>query len=336
MRSLFLSVGRCTHDQETPQADDACENGGKGDCYGYGALILVSKWRNRESSIPSTAYSLVRMTRPKQWVKNAFVLAPLVFARAFLDVHAIKLELFCFALFCVASSACYVLNDIRDVERDRAHPIKSWSRPLAAGHLSITAAIALLLGLYGALAVGWIIQPVLMVPIGGYILLNLLYTFYLKNQPVLDIFSIAGGFVLRVYAGAVAINVPLSSWMAVTTLCLALYLAAIKRRQELVTAGFEGRKVLKDYSVALVDRYAEMSAVGALIFYSLFVMTTNGRLVITIPLVIFGLFRYWYLVEDRDYGESPTDVLLTDWPLIGCVAGWAAACIYALMLGGGR
>jgi 4-hydroxybenzoate polyprenyltransferase len=204
---------------------------------------------------------------------------------------------------------------------------------LAAGHVSVSAAVALLVGLYVLLVAGWIVRPVLIVPIGGYIALNLAYSFYLKNQPVLDIFSVAGGFVLRVYAGSEAIGVPLSSWMAVTTLCLALYLAAVKRRQELVTAGSEGRRVLKEYSVGLVDRYAEMSAVGALIFYSLFVMTTNVRLVVTIPLVIFGLFRYWYLVEVHDDGESPTDVLLTDWPLIACIAAWGAACLYALMQG---
>lgn len=285
--------------------------------------------------IPSTAYSLLRLMRPKQWVKNAFVLAPLLFARSFTDLRAIGLGLFCLGLFCVASSACYVVNDIRDIERDRAHPIKSWSRPLAAGHVSVTVAMALLAGLYALLVAGWIIHPVLIVPIGGYITLNLLYSFWLKNQPVLDIFSVAGGFVLRVYAGAEAIGVPLSSWMAVTTLCLALYLAAIKRRQELVTAGSGGRRVLKDYSVGLVERYAEMSAVGALIFYSLFVMSTNVRLVVTIPLVIFGLFRYWYLVEVRDDGESPTDVLLTDWPLIACIVAWGGACVYALTLGTG-
>ncbi|MBN9088882.1 MAG: decaprenyl-phosphate phosphoribosyltransferase [Reyranella sp.] len=282
-------------------------------------------------TIPSTAYSLLRLGRPKQWVKNTFVLAPLVFARSFTDPVAIQQALFALAMFCIASSACYVVNDIKDIERDRAHPIKSWSRPLAAGHVSLNAAMALLAALYAVLVAGFILHPALIVPIGGYIALNLAYSFYLKNQPVLDIFSVAGGFVLRIYAGAEAINVPLSSWMAVTTLCLALYLAAIKRRQELVTAGSEGRRVLKDYSVNLVDRYAEMSAVGALIFYSLFVMSSNPQLVITIPMVIFGLFRYWYLVETRESGESPTDVLLTDWPLIACILAWGAACLYALM-----
>jgi len=160
--------------------------------------------------------------------------------------------------------------------------------------------------------------------------LNFSYTFYLKDQPVLDIFSIAIGFVLRVYAGAEALAVPLSNWMAITTLCLALYLASIKRRQELQNAGVGARGVLKQYSIVLVDRYAEMSAVGALIFYSLFVVTTNTRLSATIPLVIFGLFRYWYVVDTKDGGESPTDALLTDAPLIACIVLWAGVCVYAL------
>jgi 4-hydroxybenzoate polyprenyltransferase len=150
-----------------------------------------------------------------------------VFARSFTDPVAIQQSLFALLMFCVASSACYVVNDIKDIERDRAHPIKSWSRPLAAGHVSLHAAMALLAGLYAVLVLGFVLHPALIVPIGGYIALNLAYSFYLKNQPVLDIFSVAGGFVLRIYAGAEAINVPLSSWMGVTTLCLALYLAAI-------------------------------------------------------------------------------------------------------------
>jgi 4-hydroxybenzoate polyprenyltransferase len=274
---------------------------------------------------------LVRLARPKQWVKNTFVLAPLVFARAYGDIPSIERALFAFALFCIASSACYIVNDIHDVQSDRAHPLKRLSRPLAAGTIQMRTVILLLALLYAMLIGGFLIQPVLAVPIAGYIVLNLAYTYFLKHQPVLDIFSIASGFVLRVYAGAEAIAVPLSSWMAVTTLCLALYLAAIKRRQELATAGTDARKVLLEYSIPLVDRYAEMSAVGALIFYSLFVMSTNTKLVVTIPLVIFGLFRYWYVVEAKAAGESPTDSLLTDWPLLICITAWGFACVYALM-----
>ena len=162
-------------------------------------------------------------------------------------------------------------------------------------------------------------------------MLNFAYSFWLKHQPVLDIFSVASGFVLRIYAGAVAIAVPLSNWMAITTLCLALYLAAIKRRQELATAGDGSREVLRVYSVALVDRYAEISAVGALIFYSLFVMSSaNERMSFTIPLVIFGLFRYWYVVETLEGGESPTDVAVTDVPLMITVLLWVGVCVFAL------
>jgi decaprenyl-phosphate phosphoribosyltransferase len=274
---------------------------------------------------------LLRLMRPKQWVKNGFVLAPLIFAREFRDPTAVRNALIAFALFCVASSATYVLNDLCDIERDRAHPVKRWSRPLAAGTVKSATAIALLVVLCVILMIGWLWSPRTMVVIAGYLALNVAYSFWLKHQPVLDIFSIASGFVLRVYAGAEALAVPLSNWMAITTLCLSLYLAAIKRRQELANAGAQSREVLLTYSAALVDRYAEIAAVGALIFYSLFVMSTNSdTMSATIPLVIFGLFRYWYVVESLDGGESPTDVALTDWPLVATVVIWGAVCLFAL------
>jgi decaprenyl-phosphate phosphoribosyltransferase len=268
--------------------------------------------------------------RPRQWIKNTFVLAPLVFARAYLDTGSVKNELLAFALFCVASSASYIVNDLRDIERDRRHPVKRSRRPLAAGNVTPQAALILLAVLYCVLMAGWLWSPAAMLPITGYVLLNVAYSYWLKEQPVVDIFSVATGFVLRVYTGAEAIGVPLSIWMAITTLCLALYLAAIKRRQELSSAGTASREVLQNYSVALVDRYAEMSATGALVFYSLFVISTNAKLSITIPLVLFGLYRYWYLVEGRDGGESPTDVILTDWPMGIVVLLWIGACVAAL------
>jgi len=273
---------------------------------------------------------LLKLMRPKQWIKNAFVLAPLVFAHKFTDAGAIADALAAFALFCVASSAGYILNDIHDIERDRSHPTKRHSRPLAAGTVSVQAAIALLIACYGVLLVGLFWSPATMLAILAYVVLNVAYTYVLKHQPVLDLFSIAVGFVLRVYAGALALTVPLSSWMAITTLCLALYLAAIKRRQELANSGIESREVLRMYSVELIDRYAEMSATGALIFYSLFVMSANARLVWTIPLVIFGLYRYWYVVEHLDSGESPTDAVLTDLPLAIAIVIWVGVCVVAL------
>lgn len=275
-------------------------------------------------------WGLIKLMRPRQWIKNGFVLAPLMFAGLFLDPAAIKQAVLAMALFCAGSSAACIVNDIQDINRDRRHPKKSSTRPLAAGLVPVRAALILLAVLYALLVLGWLAAPAVVWVIVAYLVLNLAYTFALKHQPVVDIFTIAIGFVLRVYAGAVALDVPLSSWMSITTLCLALYLAAIKRRQELSQIGTEGREVLKKYSVSLIDRYAQMSAIGALLFYSMFVMSERQELVLTIPLVLFGLFRYWYVVDAHDAGESPTDALLADWQLLLTVALWILACGWAL------
>lgn len=274
--------------------------------------------------------SLLNLMRPKQWVKNIFVLAPLMFSGTFLDVVAVNHAFLAALFFCVASSATYIINDMQDIEGDRRHPKKSKTRPLAAGIVSVPAALILLAALYAVLIWGWFVAPKVVMVILAYLLLNIAYTFLLKHQPVVDIFTIAIGFVLRVYAGAMALDVPVSSWMFITTLCLALYLAAVKRRQELSQSGAEGRKVLEKYTVSLVDRYAEMSATGALLFYSMFVMSAKPELVITVPLVLFGLFRYWFVVEALDGGESPTDALLADWQLLITVLLWVAVCGWAL------
>jgi 4-hydroxybenzoate polyprenyltransferase len=268
--------------------------------------------------------------RPKQWVKNGFVLAPLIFSGEFLNSNAVGNALFAALLFCFASSATYIINDIHDIKHDRLHPKKRLKRPLAAGRVTMPLALLLLGVLYGLLVYGWFITPKVVLILASYMALNIAYTFILKHQPVIDIFTIAIGFVLRVYAGAMALDVPVSSWMFVTTLCLALYLAAVKRRQELSQNGVEGRKVLEKYSVSLVDRYAEMSATGALVFYSMFVMSAKPQLVITVPLVLFGLFRYWYVVEELEGGESPTDALFTDWQLLLTVLLWIGTCSWAL------
>jgi 4-hydroxybenzoate polyprenyltransferase len=282
------------------------------------------------SSTLSQLQGLIKLMRPKQWVKNGFVLAPLVFSGAFLDFTAVQHALLAVLLFCLASSATYIVNDLHDIERDRCHATKSKSRPLAAGIVTKQAALIFLGVLYLALVWAWFVAPNVILVIVAYLVLNLAYTFVLKHQPVIDIFTIAIGFVLRVYAGAMALAVPVSSWMFVTTLCLALYLAAVKRRQELSQSGTEGRRVLEKYSLTLVDRYAEMAATGALVFYSMFVMSAKPQLVITVPLVLFGLFRYWYVVETLEGGESPTDAFLSDWQLLLTVVLWIAVCAWAL------
>jgi decaprenyl-phosphate phosphoribosyltransferase len=283
---------------------------------------------NRSPS--QTVFGLFTLIRPKQWIKNGFVLAPLLFTGEFLIFGAAKNALIAMALFCIASSAAYIVNDLKDIEADRRHPKKSLNRPLASGQVSIFSASILLIGLYAILITAWFHFPKVINVIAAYLVINIAYSFVLKHQPVVDIFTIAIGFVLRVYCGATALNVPVSNWMFITTLCLALYLAALKRRQELSQNGEEGRSVLKNYSVSLVDRYAEMSATGAMVFYSIFVTSAKPELVITVPFVLFGLFRYWYVVEELGGGESPTDALFADWQLLLCVVLWIAVCVWSL------
>lgn len=276
--------------------------------------------------------AILRLLRPKQWIKNTFVLAPLVFSGTFTDVISIQQAFIAFTLFCIASSATYVLNDICDINSDRKHPEKSKSRPLASGEVSKPQAYVLLVCLYGVIAASGFFFPTIITVIAGYLVLNIAYSFYLKHQPVLDIFTIAIGFVLRVYAGAIALNVPLSSWMFITTLSLALYLAAIKRRQELAKSGDGARNVLQHYTVSLVDRYAEMSGTSALMFYSLYVISDKPSMMSTIPFVLFGLYRYWFVVESTGSGESPTDVLFADTQLQLTIACWIIACGYGIIL----
>ncbi|MCG9555979.1 decaprenyl-phosphate phosphoribosyltransferase [Vibrio kanaloae] len=273
---------------------------------------------------------VIHLMRPKQWVKNAFVFAPLLFSGVFTDMLSVQHSLSAFIVFCLASSATYVLNDYNDIENDRKHPVKSKTRPLASGEVSKPQARILMVVLYGVVALSALVYPKVVAVVAAYLLLNVAYTFYLKHQPVLDIFTIATGFVLRVYAGAVSLDVPLSSWMFITTLSLALFLAAIKRRQELMKSGNKARSVLQFYTIELVDKYAEMSATCAILFYSLFVISDKPDMVYTIPFVLFGLYRYWFIVESKDSGESPTDALFADRWLQLTILGWIAACFYSL------
>jgi len=273
---------------------------------------------------------LIKLVRPKQWVKNSFVFSPLIFAGEFLHLDSIYSTLLAAFLFCLAASAVYIVNDLQDIEKDRIHPEKSKKRPLASGQVSPQSAIILLTLLYIVLISFWAVVPNVIYVIFIYLVLNWAYTFKLKHEPVIEIFIVAFGFVLRVYAGAMALIVPVSHWMFITTLSISLYLASIKRRQELLQSGSQSREVLAYYSVTLIDRFAEMSAVTAVVFYSLYVMEVQPKLVVTVPLVIFGLFRYWYIVETLKGGESPTDVIIQDKQILLTVLLWVGCCIWVL------
>ncbi len=284
----------------------------------------------QKKSLLGEITGLIKLIRLRQWVKNIFVFAPLVFSGEFLKLDAILLVCLAAFFFCLAASVVYIVNDIHDIEKDRLHPEKSKKRPLASGAVSLKSAYILLVCLYLILSGIWFFNANLFYVIVLYVLINLAYTFKLKDEPVIEIFIIAFGFVLRVYAGAVVLAVVVSNWMFITVLSLSLYLAAIKRRQELTQSGIGARGVLKKYTVSLIDRFAEMSAICAIIFYSLYVMAVQSGLVITIPLVLFGLFRYWYIVESLQGGESPTDVLIQDWQILATVLLWVIFCLWAL------
>jgi 4-hydroxybenzoate polyprenyltransferase len=275
---------------------------------------------------PGRTAAFIRLLRPRQWIKNTFVLAPLIFSGTFIYATSVERAIIATALFCIASSATYVFNDLTDRAADAAHPTKSRTRPIASGDITPAQARILLAGLYVIVAASalWSVETAAVAV--AYLVLNAAYTVKLKHIPVVDIFALAGGFVLRVFCGAVAIGVPLSLWMLITTLCLALYLAAVKRRDELVATGGSARSVLRLYTVRLLDRYAEMSALSAVVFYGLFVITVRPGLAITVPLVLFGLFRYWYIAESGSASESPTDAVWADGPLIATVLGWGALC----------
>lgn len=270
-------------------------------------------------------YIFIKLLRPKQWIKNGFVLLPLIFSRSYYDMNAFSDAVLASLLFCIASSAVYILNDLIDVSSDRMHIKKSKSRPIASGQISEKAALFFLIFIHLFLFVFVFFANLdnrFVSIIYLYVFLNLGYSFGLKKVPVIDIFIVASGFVLRVLSGGYAINVVISSWMLITTLMLALFLASIKRRQELLTEGSSSRSVLNSYNIDLVTRYSEISATAALFFYSMFVMSAKPNLMLTIPLVVFGIFRYWYIVDIENGGESPTDTLLSDWYLIGVVFCW--------------
>ncbi len=288
--------------------------------------------------------SLIRSLRPEQWLKNGFVLAPIVFSGLVGDPDSWLRSLLAVAAFCAASSATYLVNDVIDREADRAHPEKC-SRPIAAGEVSVAAALAFAVFLVvAALTValwlgGWF--PVVLI---SYVVLVLLYSAILKRAVFLDVLVVAAGFVLRVVGGAVAINVPVSRWILVVTYLLALYLALGKRRTELALLG-EGagnhRVVLGHYTLPMVDSAISVVLGATVLAYALYTVAPDTvakvgseGLLATVPIVLYGLFRYLYLLHSQEVGGSPTRALLTDRPLLICVAIWLI--VSAVVINAGR
>jgi 4-hydroxybenzoate polyprenyltransferase len=291
--------------------------------------------RQAASARPSTLKALVATLRPEQWTKNLLVFAGIMFGGRLLDVTAIWSAVAAFAVFCALSSAVYIFNDLADREADRQHPLKSM-RPIAAGDLSATTAAFAGVALAGAaLAAATIMNPQLGLAAAAYLVLLLLYSAALKHFVIVDVLVISGGFVLRAVAGAVAVNVPISHWLLVCTTLLALFLALSKRRHELTLLGDGAvghRRILEEYSPYLLDQMIAVVTASTLVAYTLY--TTDAetaarlgttRLGLTIPFVLYGIFRYLYLVHQKRGGGSPSTLLVTDRPLLACVALWAVS-----------
>jgi 4-hydroxybenzoate polyprenyltransferase len=275
--------------------------------------------------------------RPKQWPKNLFVLAPLVFGRQLHDRQALTEALLALVAFCLASSAVYLINDIKDREEDRRHPLKRL-RPLAAGTLGVPAAVVATIVLAGGaigLAVG--LGTVFTLLLAGYIVENILYTGGLKHVVILDVMCISFGFVLRVLAGAAATRIQVSSWLLLCTIFLSLFLAFSKRRHE-ITLLAEGatsqRRVLEQYSVAFLDQMINVVTASAVVSYALYAVAPETvekyhtqHLVYTIPMVLFGIFRYLYLMYQQPGERNPTEAILGDPPFLINMVLWGLAVV---------
>jgi len=270
-------------------------------------------------------------------VKNLFVFAPILFAGKLMDLPMLLTNILAFASFCCVSSSVYVLNDIIDVESDRVHKKKRY-RPIAAGYVSIKQAKILFVFLIVLTAVLSSMLPVLfLITISAYLVNNLLYSFKIKNVVLLDVFSISIGFILRVIAGAVAIDVSVSSWMIITTIFISLFLGISKRRAELSGPNQDNlekqRKVLSDYDVIFVDQLNTIAATGTIISYALYTVSEKAvnafhsdKLIYTTPFVLYGIFRYLYLLHQKNLGESPTQIVTKDVPIIINSLLWLITC----------
>jgi 4-hydroxybenzoate polyprenyltransferase len=283
---------------------------------------------------------LVRSLRPQQWTKNLFVFAGLLFSGHLLDRAAWPPAVAAFLIFCGLSGAVYLVNDVFDRAADAQHPIKR-HRPIASGALSPglalgTAIVLTLVCLAGAVSV----NTNLAVVSAAYVALLAAYSAALKHFVIIDVLTLAGGFVLRAVAGAVAIAVPISHWLLVCTTLLALFIGLSKRRHELtlLSDGAAGhRPILQEYSPYLLDQMISVVTAATLVAYSVYTFSSetaerlgSERLGLTIPFVLYGIFRYLYLVHQRNEGGSPSELLLTDRPLLVCVALWVAAVILVL------
>ena len=265
----------------------------------------------------------IRALRPLQWTKNLLVFAALIFTRSVLEWTPLWHSIGAFMVFCAVSSSIYLINDVRDVEQDRVHPVKR-NRPIAAGELSVRTALIMAVGLMvGGLVAARAIEPRLFLVVGLYAVMMVFYNAGLKHIVILDVILISLGFVLRAAAGAVAIEVPISPWLYLCTMLLALLVGFGKRRHELLTlqdAAGSHRQNLEDYSIPMLDQVVMITAAATIASYAVYTVASptlpdNNAMVLTVPIVVYAIFRYLFLLYRKHVGGSPEMLLIKDRPL---------------------
>jgi 4-hydroxybenzoate polyprenyltransferase len=294
------------------------------------------------ASRTATIKDFVEALRPWDWTKNGFVFSALIFSRSATNGRATLAVTLSAIVFCLASGAGYLFNDVLDAEEDRQHPTKR-SRPVASGRLTSSDAMAVAIVLdAAALAMAWKLDAGFFLVVLSYVALNALYSGFLKHVVLLDVFVIAAGFVLRVLGGGVVIHVAISSWLIVCTTLLALFLALCKRRHELVLLGPDAsnhRRILAHYDAYFLDQLIVIVTASTLISYALYTLSPDVRaefpgkhLELTVPFVLFGIFRYLLLLRRGEGGGNPARVLLTDPVMVTVVLLWAASVMALIYL----
>ena len=301
---------------------------------------MISTPARLDASRRSLASNLLLSLRPSQWTKNLLVFAGLIFGQRLMDPDAAATAAAAFVIFCALSGVVYLINDVRDRDADRLHPSKR-HRPIASGAVPPATAMATTLVLAaGALTGAFAINLSFGLVAAAYVVLLSVYSMSLKHVVILDVLTLSGGFVLRALGGAVAVGVEFSHWLLLLTLLLALFLALSKRRAELVALADGApahRRILAEYSPYLLDQMIGVVTASTLLAYAFYTISAEtvqkfgtDRLLWTVPFPLYGIFRYLYLVHQKEGGGSPSEMLLNDRPLLGCVALWGASVILIL------
>jgi len=287
-------------------------------------------------------FEIIKNLRIQQWIKNLFVFAPLIFSQNVFNLPLLVKTAFAFVLFCILSGAAYIMNDIHDLEEDKLHPVKS-KRPLASGRLKTTHAffaciLLVLLGLVGA----YFFHIHFFIALLIYFILQIAYSSWLKHVVIIDVFLVATGYLIRVIAGGLVIGVQLSPWLVICTFLIALFLALSKRRHELLLLdeGAEAhRPILKEYTPLLLDQMIAVVTASTVISYCLYTISSETvakfgtkNLLFTIPFVLYGIFRYLYLVHKKDEGGSPEALIIKDKPLLVDLFLWIATAVLILYI----